>query len=52
MARFFVKRENIQAAGATIAGQELEHLRRVLRLTVGEVPTSRDIRACTDGWLM
>lgn len=36
MARFFVKRENIQAGRATIAGPELEHLRRVLRLTVGD----------------
>jgi len=42
MARFFVKRENIQTAGATIAGQELEHLRRVLRLTVGDTVTLFD----------
>ncbi len=36
MARFFVKREAIQAGRATIVGQELEHLRRVLRLSVGD----------------
>lgn len=42
MARFFVKRENISAGRATIAGQELEHLRRVLRLTVGDAVTLFD----------
>lgn len=42
MARFFVKRENIQAGRATIAGPELEHLRRVLRLTVGDAVTLFD----------
>jgi len=42
MARFFVRKENIQATSATIAGQELEHLRRVLRLTVGDLVTLFD----------
>ena len=42
MARFFIKRENIQSASATLAGQEFEHLRRVLRLTVGDVVTLFD----------
>ena len=42
MARFFVRKENIQATRATIAGQELEHLRRVLRLTVGDPVTLFD----------
>ena len=42
MARFFVRKENIQATSATIAGQELEHLRRVLRLTVGDPVTLFD----------
>ena len=42
MARFFVRKENIQATGAAIAGQELEHLRRVLRLTVGDTVTLFD----------
>ena len=42
MARFFVRRENIQGTSATLDGQELEHLRRVLRLTVGDVVTLFD----------
>ncbi|MGZ8480566.1 MAG: 16S rRNA (uracil(1498)-N(3))-methyltransferase [Candidatus Binatia bacterium] len=42
MARFFVRKENIQATSATLAGQELEHLRRVLRLTAGDVVTLFD----------
>jgi 16S rRNA (uracil1498-N3)-methyltransferase len=42
MARFFVRRENIQGTSVTLAGQELEHLRRVLRLTVGDVVTLFD----------
>jgi len=42
MARFFVRRENIQGTSATLAGQELDHLRRVLRLTVGDVVTLFD----------
>jgi 16S rRNA (uracil1498-N3)-methyltransferase len=46
MARFFVRKENIRAASATIAGQELEHLRRVLRLTAGDVVTLFD----DNGW--
>lgn len=42
MARFFINRENIQSASATLAGQEFDHLRRVLRLTVGDVVTLFD----------
>lgn len=42
MARFFVRKENIDATSAIIAGQELEHLRRVLRLTVGDSVTLFD----------
>jgi 16S rRNA (uracil1498-N3)-methyltransferase len=42
MARFFVRKENIQATSATLAGQELEHLRRVLRLSTGDVVTLFD----------
>ncbi len=42
MARFFVRKENIHEADATIAGQEFEHLRRVLRLTVGDRVTLFD----------
>lgn len=42
MARFFIPKENIRDGGATIAGQELEHLRRVLRLTVGDAVTLFD----------
>ncbi len=42
MARFFVKREYLQAGRAILAGQELEHLRRVLRLTVGDAVTLFD----------
>ena len=37
MARFFIRRENIHGTRATLAGQELDHLRRVLRLAVGDV---------------
>ena len=36
MARFFVPRENIQGKHGIIEGQELEHLRKVLRLGPGE----------------
>jgi len=42
MARFFVRKENIDATSATLAGPELEHLRRVLRLTVGDSVTLFD----------
>ena len=42
MARFFVRKENIHGPDATIAGQEFEHLRRVLRLTVGDSVTLFD----------
>ena len=42
MTRFFIRKENIHDADATIAGQEFEHLRRVLRLTVGDSVTLFD----------
>ena len=42
MARFFVRKENIQGTSASLAGQELEHLRRVLRLGVGDAVTLFD----------
>src|SRR5437868_14028349 len=36
MARFFVSRKNVQDKRATIAGEELDHLRRVLWLGPGD----------------
>jgi 16S rRNA (uracil1498-N3)-methyltransferase len=36
MARFFLRQENIQENHATISGDELSHLRRVLRLKPGD----------------
>lgn len=36
MARFFVPRKNISGGRATLAGTELEHMRKVLRLGVGD----------------
>jgi 16S rRNA (uracil1498-N3)-methyltransferase len=36
MARFFLRKENIKDNRATIAGEELNHLRRVLRLKPGD----------------
>ena len=42
MARFFIGTENIHGTSATLDGQELEHLRRVLRLSVGDVVTLFD----------
>jgi len=42
MARFFVRREHIHGTSATLAGPELDHLRRVLRLTAGDVVTLFD----------
>ena len=42
MARFYVRRDNIQGTKAILNGQELEHLRRVLRLTAGDVVTLFD----------
>jgi 16S rRNA (uracil1498-N3)-methyltransferase len=42
MARFFIPSANIHAARATLTGQELAHLRRVLRLTVGDSVTLFD----------
>ena len=42
MARFFIRPENIQATSAHLLGQELEHLRRVLRMSAGDVVTLFD----------
>ncbi|HEX9445720.1 MAG TPA: 16S rRNA (uracil(1498)-N(3))-methyltransferase [Candidatus Binatia bacterium] len=42
MARFFVSKENISAGRATVAGPELEHMRRVLRLEPGDRVTLFD----------
>lgn len=42
MARFFISENNIQGTSATLGGQELEHMRRVLRLSVGDVVTLFD----------
>jgi 16S rRNA (uracil1498-N3)-methyltransferase len=36
MARFFVEKKNIRAGRAAIAGAELEHMRKVLRLAPGD----------------
>jgi len=46
MARFFIRREKIRGASAALTGPELDHLRRVLRLTVGDAVTLFDDR----GW--
>jgi len=42
MARFFIRREKIQGASAALTGRELDHLRRVLRLAVGDAVTLFD----------
>ena len=42
MARFFISENNIQGTSATLGGQELAHMRRVLRLSVGDVVTLFD----------
>ena len=42
MARFFVSRKNVQDKRATIVGEELDHLRRVLRLGPGDHVTLFD----------
>jgi 16S rRNA (uracil1498-N3)-methyltransferase len=46
MARFFIRTENIHGTRADLTGQELEHLRRVLRLAMGNVVTLFD----DSGW--
>ncbi|MBI2358333.1 MAG: 16S rRNA (uracil(1498)-N(3))-methyltransferase [Deltaproteobacteria bacterium] len=46
MPRFFLSTENLQQRKATISGQELEHLRRVLRLRPGDRVTLFD----DQGW--
>ena len=46
MARFFLPKENLRQQKATISGQELEHLRRVLRLRPGDRVTLFD----DQGW--
>src|SRR3990167_7275628 len=42
MNRFFVRRTNVRDNHATIAGEEYEHLRRVLRLGSGDRVTLFD----------
>ena len=42
MARFFIRTESIQGTSATLTGPELTHLRRVLRLIVGDIVTLFD----------
>ena len=46
MPRFFVPKKNIQDKKGTVTGQELEHLRKVLRLRPGERVTLFD----DEGW--
>lgn len=46
MARFFVSKKDVSGGRATIAGPELEHMRRVLRLEPGDRVTLFD----DDGW--
>jgi 16S rRNA (uracil1498-N3)-methyltransferase len=46
MARFFVRRKDIQENRATLSGDELRHLRRVLRLKPGDGLTLFD----DEGW--
>jgi len=46
MARFFIRKDQIHGDRATLAGAELEHMRRVLRLTVGDEVTLFD----DSGW--
>ena len=46
MARFFVPRENIRRERGFVSGQELEHLRKVLRLRLGDRVTIFD----DEGW--
>lgn len=46
MARFFISKKNIHGDSATIAGAELEHMRKVLRLGTGDSVTLFD----DEGW--
>jgi 16S rRNA (uracil1498-N3)-methyltransferase len=46
MARFFVPKKNLQGDRAVVTGQELEHMRRVLRLRPGDRVTFFD----DEGW--
>jgi 16S rRNA (uracil1498-N3)-methyltransferase len=46
MARFFVFRENLRGETATVTGQELDHMRKVLRLEPGAAVTLFD----DSGW--
>ncbi|OGQ80302.1 MAG: hypothetical protein A3F90_10690 [Deltaproteobacteria bacterium RIFCSPLOWO2_12_FULL_60_19] len=46
MARFFVFRENLRGETATVTGQELDHIRKVLRLAPGDPVTLFD----DSGW--
>ena len=42
MARFFVPRRNIEGSRGIVVGEELQHLRRVLRLAAGDLITIFD----------
>src|SRR5829696_1032392 len=42
MDRFFIRTKSIQGTSATLTGPELTHLRRVLRLIVGDIVTLFD----------
>ena len=46
MARFFVLRENLRGETATVMGQELDHMRKVVRLNPGDAVTLFD----DEGW--
>lgn len=46
MARFFVPKKNLQGNLGSMSGQELEHMRRVLRLRLGDPVTLFD----DEGW--
>jgi len=46
MARFFILRENLRGETATVTGQELDHMRKVLRLAPGAAVTLFD----DSGW--
>lgn len=46
VARFFLAKKNIHGESATIAGAELEHMRKVLRLGIGDAVTLFD----DEGW--
>jgi 16S rRNA (uracil1498-N3)-methyltransferase len=46
VARFFVPKQNIRASRATLGGTELEHMRKVLRLGVGDRVVLFDDEGC------